>query len=147
MKKRGIKVVLVDDSNLVRAGLKRLIERTQGLRIVGEAGNADAAIQTIRESKPDVVVLDVSMPGKGGMDVLFEVKKGNRPPIVAMFTSHTSPLLREKFLAAGADHFFHKTTEFNALIAFLGKLAQGAGKKSTTENHRPARSSHKEEME
>jgi DNA-binding NarL/FixJ family response regulator len=133
VRRKYVQTLLVDDSELVRAGLKELLAVVPSLRVAGEAADVPGAIRAIGRLKPDVVILDVSMPGGSGLDVLAAAKQRKQAPIVVMFTNHNGSLLRQKCLAAGADHFFHKTAECDELIELLRKLA-GSFHRSASRN-------------
>ena len=80
-------VLICDDHTLIRAGLRRLLESFDGIRVVAEAANADEAVARAREHAPDVVVLDLSMPGRTGFDALDELRgscPGSRVVIMSM---------------------------------------------------------------
>lgn len=115
--------MIVDDSVLVRRGLSNLLRGIESLAIVGEAGDVQGALHAIEALKPDVVVLDFNLPDGSGLDVLVQVKARKQSPTVILFTSHTSKQLREQCIEAGADHFFHKTTEFRELVRLLRKMS------------------------
>ena len=70
-----IRLVLVDDHDIVRAGIKRLLENNQNIKVVGDFGNGETAYEFIRENKVDVIVMDLSMPGKGGIESTRQIKK------------------------------------------------------------------------
>jgi two-component system, chemotaxis family, chemotaxis protein CheY len=115
---RGLKelrVVLADDSLLVQEYIKRAIPRIRGCNLVGIAGDGEEALLMIQILHPDVVLLDVTMPLKNGVEVLRELRKENSSVKVIMFTADTTPCLKEKCLAEGANYFVSKT-EFRQLV-------------------------------
>ena len=116
---------IADDSPHVRAGLTSLLGETAGIRIVGEAADVPGAIHGIRELRPDVVVLDFSMPSGNGLEVLAAVKQSVPPPVVIMLTIFSYTSLRERCRQAGADYFFDKFTELEALLRLMRELAVG----------------------
>ena len=69
-----IKIVLVDDHALIRAGYKSILDDIEDITLIGEAANGEAAIQIVGELKPDVLVLDITMPGKSGLEVAKELR-------------------------------------------------------------------------
>ena len=116
-------VFLVDDSVQVRECLKELFDIGARVRVVGEAGTAASAIDDIRTSQPDFVILDYQLPDGTGLDVLR--KLGNEMPKTRfiVLTNHASSELQHAFLAAGAECLLDKSHEFgrlNELIAHLG---------------------------
>lgn len=119
-----MQVLVVDDSKLVCDRLVVMISDIPGLEIVGQSTNATDAINSIKKLNPDVVVLDIRMPGGNGFYVLEKINKYKLNPLVIMLTNYPFPQYRKKCLDAGADFFFDKSTEFYAVIEVLKKLAQ-----------------------
>ena len=123
MRKRElIKLLIADDSSLLRGYLMDTTRRFQEIRIVGQAEDVPQAVESVAKFKPDVVILDIQMPGGSGIDVLETIKKNKPSPIVIMFTNYPYPQYRKKCLAAGADFFFDKSLEFDALTDTLKNL-------------------------
>ena len=116
------KVFIVDDSPVVRERLTGMINELAAMQVVGHAEIAFEAIHSIRRLKPDVVVLDISMPGGSGMYVLETIKRERPCPLVIMLTNFAHEQYRKKCLQLGADHFFDKTTEFDRVIEVLRQL-------------------------
>lgn len=112
---RELRVVVVDDSVLIREYLKRALSRIRGCNLVGMACDGDEGLVMIRMLHPKVVLLDVSMPLKSGIEVLKELRQENTKVIVIMFTADCTPGLKEKCLQAGANYFVSKT-EFKQLV-------------------------------
>ena len=73
-----IRVLIADDHALVRAGIRALVEKIEGVVVVGEAGKGNEALELVKELKPDLMLLDITMPDGGGFDVLDHVKKHSR---------------------------------------------------------------------
>ena len=84
-----------------------------------EASGGDEALAHLRAHGADVVVLDLHMPGKGGLDVLREIKASMGSPMVIVLTSHPTEHHRRLCLARGADHFFDKSREFARVVELL----------------------------
>jgi DNA-binding NarL/FixJ family response regulator len=117
-----IKLLIADDSSLLRGYLTDTVHRFEEIRIVGQAEDVPQVVESVAKLKPDVVILDIQMPGGSGIDVLETIKKNNPSPIVIMFTNYPYPQYRKKCLAAGADFFFDKSLEFDALADTLKNL-------------------------
>ena len=117
-----IKLLIADDSTLLQGYLTDTVRRFQEIRIVGHAEDVPQAVESVTRLKPDVVILDIQMPGGSGIDVLETIKKNKPSPIVIMFTNYPYPQYRKKCLAAGADFFFDKSLEFDALTDTLKHL-------------------------
>ena len=109
MTTKQLKIVIADDSELVRDQLRATFLPEAGLSVVGTATNGIEAIRVIRELRPDVVVLDISMPQMSGIEVLKEIRKDDQATIIIMFTSHNSAVLSSFCRKIGANYFLTKT--------------------------------------
>ncbi len=119
-----MKVFVVDDSVVIRDRLKRLLAEVPQVQVVGEAGDAQIAISAILEQEPDVVLLDIQLLNGNGIDVLKRLKQERVSPAVIILTDYPYPEYRQLCLAAGADFFFLKSTEFEQLVPALQQLSQ-----------------------
>jgi len=105
-----ISVLLVDDEQLVRAGLRMILELADDLSVVGEAGDGQAAIEAVRRSRPDVVLMDLRMPRLGGVAATAALRALPRPPAVVVLTTFNTDDDVFQALAAGATGFLLKDT-------------------------------------
>jgi DNA-binding NarL/FixJ family response regulator len=126
-----LKVVIADDSDTLRERLVDLLSDKPAIEIVGEARDGLGAEVLIRRLKPDVVILDIRMPGESGIDVLRRIKKNGSGPIVMMFTNYPYKQYRSRCLGVGADYFFDKSTEFVKIPEVLEQLAMKLKKKES----------------
>jgi len=121
-----MKVFIADDSSEIRkriiAMLSDLVER---IEMIGEAENVQDAINSIHEFGPDVVILDISMPGGSGIDVLKTIKKKNEVPVIIMLTNYPHSQYRKKCMEAGADFFFDKSRDFGEIVKVVGGISGG----------------------
>jgi DNA-binding NarL/FixJ family response regulator len=117
-----IRVLIADDSLPIRERLVTMLDELQGIGVVGQAGTVPETISAIRELKPDVVTLDIRMPGGSGLDVLHRIKQGQAAPLVIILTNYAHPPFRQRFLEAGADFFFDKSVEFDQITRVLTQL-------------------------
>ncbi|MDZ7794216.1 MAG: response regulator transcription factor [Spirochaetia bacterium] len=115
-------ILLSDDSRLIRRNLINLISRIEGVEQISEAVDVPHAIEHIRHSLPDVVILDLHMPGGSGLDVLSYIKEQNIEVEVIVLTNYATEYYKKKSLELGAQHFFDKSTEFNKVITLLGSM-------------------------
>jgi DNA-binding NarL/FixJ family response regulator len=122
-----LKVFIADDSVVIRGKLKEALEEQGSIKVVGESGNAEQAITEIRRLDPQVVIIDIRMPGGGGLPVLKDLKARNPGRIAIILTSFPFPQYRQIYLAAGADYFFDKTQDIQKLINVLVELASKNG--------------------
>ncbi len=121
---QNIKVFIADDSLVVREHLVTMLDELPRIVIVGQAETVAEAINGILELRPDVVILDIRMPGGSGIDVLQRVKQGEVMPIVIILTNYPYSGYRQKCLQAGADFFLDKSTEFDQIPELLARYEQ-----------------------
>jgi YesN/AraC family two-component response regulator len=122
-----IKVFIADDSLIVREHLVTMLDESAGIEIVGQAENVAEAISGIRILQPDVVILDIRMPGGNGIDVLQTIKQDEVAPMVIILTNYPYLAYRQKCLQAGADFFLDKSTEFDQIPELFERFERGAG--------------------
>lgn len=128
-----LKVVIVDDSALVRERLAAMVSDLEGVELVGQAANASEALEIIQRLKPDAVILDIRMPGGNGIQVLETIKADEAAPVIIILTAFPYRQYRQKCLSAGADYFFDKATEFEQVAEVLKKMLSGpAGEPAAT---------------
>lgn len=119
-----VRLFIVDDSKVLRDRLRSLVSEIEGITIVGEADDPLKAIEVIGKFKPDVVILDIRMPGGNGMSIMSAIKKLKGAPKIIIFTNYPYLQYRKTYLDAGADFFFYKAAEFEKLIDLLKRLAK-----------------------
>ncbi|MGI9321495.1 MAG: response regulator [Thiogranum sp.] len=120
-----INVMLVDDQNLVRKGVRSLLELSEEIEVIAEAADGAEAIKTIPEVNPDVVLLDMRMPGKSGLDVLRELSDSdNLPPTIILTTFDDDELLLAG-IQAGAKGFLLKDVALAELVSAVKTVAEG----------------------
>ncbi|MEV4351098.1 response regulator transcription factor [Actinoplanes sp. NPDC049596] len=123
-----ITVLLVDDQPLLRAGFRSLIELAEDIQIVGEASNGPDAVKLARQLHPDVVCMDVRMPGGNGLDATrVIVSEIDPPPAVLVLTTFELDEYVFGALEAGASGFLLKDTDMDELINGIRRLAAGDG--------------------
>lgn len=122
---KSIRVILVEDHLLTRIGLKAVIERTVGLKVVGEAEDGQQAVSIIDQMSPDVVLMDVGMPVLDGIEA-SRIVKGKHPDIaIIMLTSHDNERDIFASLAAGASGYCLKDVEPDRLYSAIRSVAAG----------------------
>jgi len=117
-----MKVFIADDSAIFLERLKAMISEIPEIEIVGESGEVQEAIKAIGKLKPDIVVLDIKMPGGSGMDVLRNIKNKRSGPVVIMLTNYPYLQYKKKCMDLGADLFFYKLTEFEKVAESIDRL-------------------------
>lgn len=130
-----LKIFLSDDSATVREHLVTVVSDLPETSVVGQAQDAPGSVAAIGQTQPDVVILDIRMPGGNGIKVLREVKKMNPAPKVIMFTNFSDAQYREECRQAGADFFFDKSTEFDKLPDALELVRRGLGDEADLETN------------
>lgn len=115
-------VYIVDDSQAVRERLVCIISEVDGAALAGATGDPREAVRAICQLHPDAVILDIRMAGMNGIQVLREIKKGQRAPIVIMLTNYPFEQYRRKCTEAGADYFLNKSTEFERINEILARV-------------------------
>jgi RNA polymerase sigma factor (sigma-70 family) len=109
MTDRTLRVVIADDHTVVRQGIRSVLEEVEGLVVVAEAGDGQEALDRVAELSPDVVVLDVSMPVKSGLDVTRELREdGGRDVRILILSMHEDPEYILQAVRAGADGYVLK---------------------------------------
>lgn len=115
------RIILVDDHAAVRSGYKRFIDSESDMVVVGEAGNADQAFALLKTQPCDVLVLDISMPGQSGLELIKRVRlKWPRLALVVL-SMHDSPVVAAKALEQGARAYITKSSDPNELILGIRK--------------------------
>lgn len=120
-----MRLLLVDDHRLFRQGLTRLLREHPTLRVVGEAASAEEALERARELKPDMVLMDVNLPGTSGIEAVRLLKRELPEIQVVMLSMSDRDEDLMGALRAGAAGFVPKTTDFDALISSLEGVAKG----------------------
>ena len=120
-----IKIIIVDDHAVVRKGLKQIFDETPDLKVIDEAGTGNELIDKIRKKKYDVVLLDISMPGRDGLDTLKEIKSIRSELPVLIFTVYPEDQYAVRVLRAGAAGYINKESEPEELIEAIRKVARG----------------------
>ncbi|SMX97304.1 MULTISPECIES: response regulator [Brevibacterium] len=121
----SIRVVLIDDEPLVRAGLAAIIDSDIGLEVVGEAGDGADAIDLVQRTQPDIVIMDVRMPQLNGLEATRLLVARQDPPRVLILTTFDSDDYVFEALRAGADGFVLKRAQPEELIRAVYVVASG----------------------
>lgn len=117
-----MKILIADDSSLIRKKLKTLLSDIPEIEDFIEAENSVETIKLISETIPDIVILDIRLPGGGGIEVLEEINKKNLPVKKIVLTNYTYFQYKKKCLELGADYFFDKSTEFEKVKEVISNL-------------------------
>ncbi|WP_115718559.1 UvrY/SirA/GacA family response regulator transcription factor [Gallaecimonas mangrovi] len=120
-----IKVLLVDDHDLVRTGIRRIIEDTKGFKVVGEAQTGEEAIKLCREDAPDVVLMDMNMPGIGGLEATRKLVRYCPDTKIIVLTVVTEDPIPQKVMQAGAVGYLTKGANPDEMIKAIRAVASG----------------------
>lgn len=121
-----LRILLVEDDELFRLGLSTRLQREPSLDVVAEAVDGESAIELANQTLPDVVLLDVGLPGIGGVEACRQIKQQHPDLPILVLTSHSQKPLIEQLVAAGASGFCLKGIEAEPLILALQSVAAGA---------------------
>lgn len=120
-----IKILIADDHPVVRKGLKEIIEETPGMMVGDEASNGQETIEKVRESDFDIVLLDISMPGRSGLEIIKELKSEKPDLSVLILSMHPEEQYAVRVLKAGASGYLTKESAPDELITAIRKASIG----------------------
>lgn len=118
-------ILIVDDHDLVRTGLKNILAGERELKVVGEASTGEDAIQLARKLEPDLVLMDVGLPGLSGLETTERILKAQPDIRVIVLTAHSEPPLPARLLDSGASGYLTKACDAAELLRAVRKVAQG----------------------
>jgi DNA-binding NarL/FixJ family response regulator len=121
----SIRVLLVDDQQLVRTGFRMILADEEGIEVVGEAANGTEALEAARELRPDVVVMDIRMPGMDGVEATTRLAAADDPPRVLVLTTFDADEHVVQALRAGASGFLLKDVPPDEFVRALRVVAGG----------------------
>jgi DNA-binding NarL/FixJ family response regulator len=123
--RRKIRIMIADDHAILRAGLRMLVNAQADMEVVSEAADGEKAVQTARETRPEVALLDLTMPRVGGMKALQEMARDCRETRVLVLTMHDDPAYLRSALAAGASGYLLKRAVDAELLAAIRAVHRG----------------------
>ena len=127
-----IRVLLADDHSVVRDGLRRLVEGAGDMKVVAEAADGREAIRKTRESSPDVAVVDISMPGLDGLEVIGQIRLENPKLPILVLTMHEEEQYVVRAIEAGAMGYLTKRSAAEELLQAIRKVHSGGRSLSET---------------
>jgi DNA-binding NarL/FixJ family response regulator len=125
MSQRPIRVFLVDDQSMLRAAFRSLLAEDERFEVVGDCGDARTAIERVAELRPDVVLLDISMPGLSGLDALGPIRAAHPRVRILMLTHHEGDSFVDQALRGGADGYLSKDSDPTELMLALESVHVG----------------------
>src|SRR5690348_12484941 len=121
-----IGVMLVDDHAVVRMGFRLLIDAASDMRVVAEADSGEAALRQLEEARPGVVVMDISMPGIGGLEAVRRILARNSGARILVLSAHEDAMHARRLLKSGAAGYLTKRSAAEALIQAIRQVSQSA---------------------
>jgi two-component system, NarL family, invasion response regulator UvrY len=121
----AVSILLVDDHPIVREGYRRLLERQPGFRVLGEAEDATGAYRSYRDVAPDVVIMDLSLPGAGGLEAIRHIRQWDRNARILVFSMHNGAAFALKAFEAGAAGYVTKSSDAAELVRAVATVARG----------------------
>jgi len=125
MSRKTIRVLIVDDHAIVREGYRALLAKHEGLTVVGEASDAASAYQCYKDKRPDVVIMDISMPGRGGIDAIKHIREFDAQARVLVFTMHSGAAYALQAFRAGAKGYVTKSSSPDVLVDSVKAVFEG----------------------
>jgi len=122
---KGISILLVDDHPVVRQGYRRVLEHQGDFRVVAEAENAANAYLAFKAHTPDIVIMDISMPGASGLEAIRNIRLWNSGTRILVFSMHSEAALVKAAFGAGASGYVTKGSEPAALIKAIRAVMRG----------------------
>ncbi|MDP4092187.1 MAG: response regulator transcription factor [Bacillota bacterium] len=120
-----IRILIADDHNMVRQGLKQILELERDFTVVAQAANGAEAVKLAREYKPDIVLMDINMPGTNGLQAIKEMKEENSPSRIIVLTIHQDREYLFKTLQMGAEGYVLKDAEPEVLVEAIRSVYGG----------------------
>jgi DNA-binding NarL/FixJ family response regulator len=122
---RKIKILIADDHSVVREGLRTLLGRVTDFDVIGEAADGEEAVRVTCEKKPDVAIVDISMPKVNGIEAARQIRKGSPDTRVLIFTIHENEEYVYQIIASGANGYVLKDAGKNELVAAVRAIHSG----------------------
>ncbi len=120
-----IRLGIAEDHTIVRWALREALGKAEDIEVVGEAGTAAETLEMIKRERPDVLLLDISLPDRSGFDVLTEMRPLDTAPLVVVLTWHTEPSYAARAIAAGAHGYVSKAVEPQVLLDAIRSVSRG----------------------
>lgn len=120
-----IGVLVVDDHDLIRAGISRMLEDDGAISVLGEACSGEEALGKIKDLKPDVVLMDIKMPGMGGLEATRRIKQAAEGIQVVVVSGCTESSYVQRVLDSGASAFISKKSHISEIVSGIHKVSEG----------------------
>jgi two-component system, NarL family, invasion response regulator UvrY len=120
-----IRLAIAEDHTIVRWALREALGKAEDIEVVGEAGTAAETLEMVKRERPEVLLLDISLPDRSGFDVLSELRPLETAPLVVVLTWHTEPSYAARAIAAGAHGYLTKSVDPTALLSAIRAVSRG----------------------
>lgn len=122
MERKKLLILIVDDNKRFVERIIGLLDELDNIAFINVANDYDAAIRYLEEEKPDLVLLDINLPGKSGIEILRSIKQSGHNCEVIMITNHANEYYRNLCLKLGAKHFLDKSGDFSLVPEIIGNI-------------------------
>jgi two-component system, NarL family, invasion response regulator UvrY len=120
-----IRIGIAEDHTIVRWALREALSKANDMEVVGEAGTAAETMEMIQRDRPDVLILDITLPDRSGFDILNDLRSKDTAPLVVVLTWHTEPGYAARAIQAGAHGYVNKAVEPDQLLAAIRAVSRG----------------------
>jgi DNA-binding NarL/FixJ family response regulator len=121
----GYSIVIVEDHTLMRAGLIQLVNSQSDLKVIGEAADAAAGLATVLALEPDLVIVDITLPGRNGLELIKDIRAKLPNQAILVISMHDETLYAERSLKAGARGYIMKDSDRHSFIHAIRSVVQG----------------------
>jgi len=121
----AIEIILVDDHAIVRQGIKAILSREPDIRIVGEASNGEEALEAVKVNRPDVVVMDITLPVLNGLEASRRILKANKNIKIVILSMHENRVFAEKALSYGVKGYVLKDSAADEIVQAIREVCSG----------------------
>ena len=119
------RIVVVEDHTLMRAGLIRLVNSQPDLEVVAEAADAATGLDTVLATKPDLVIIDITLPGRNGLELIKDIRAQRPDQIILVISMHDESLYAERALKAGAKGYLMKDADRDTFVEAIRRVLEG----------------------
>jgi two-component system, NarL family, invasion response regulator UvrY len=120
-----IRLAIAEDHTIVRWALREALGKADDIEVVGESGSAAETLEMVKRDRPEVLLLDITLPDRSGFDVLSELRLLDTAPLVIVLTWHTEPSYAARAIAAGAHGYLTKSVEPDQLMSAIRAVSRG----------------------
>ncbi len=120
-----ISIVVADDHGIVREGLRRLLESEPGLKVCGEAADGREVLEQVASARPDIVVMDITMPRLGGLETLERLRKEHKQTKVILLSAHSDASFIQSAISLGADGYVLKDGRASEIVTAIREVMKG----------------------